>query len=112
MKATEAKRKLRELRNELIDDKQMQDILGAVDTRPKNRYIAKCNLSCLEYRRQQYEDKGIMQAIFLRYKNGEVYFGGSKINAFTEEGIRQIRNLLEEGLYEIDKELENISKSK
>ena len=26
------------------------------------------------------EDKDIMQAIFLRYKNGEVYFNGSKIN--------------------------------
>lgn len=58
------------------------------------------------------KDKDIMQAIFLSYKNGEVYFNGSKINAYTGEGIRLISNLLKKGLYEIGKELENISKSK
>jgi hypothetical protein len=58
------------------------------------------------------KDKDIMQAIFLRLKNGEVYFNGSKINSYTGEGIRLISNLLKKGLYEIGKELENISKSK
>ena len=58
------------------------------------------------------KDKDIMQAIFLRYKNGEVYFSGPKINAYTGEGMLQISNLLKKGLYEIGKELENISNSK
>ena len=58
------------------------------------------------------KDKDIMQEIFLRYKNGEVYFNGSKINAYTGEGMLQISNLLKKGLYEIGKELENISNSK
>ena len=58
------------------------------------------------------KDKDIMQAIFFRYKNGEVYFNGSKINAYTGEEMLQISNLLKKGLYEIGKELENISNSK
>lgn len=54
-----AKRKLCELRKELIDDKQMRDIMeaaiGAVDTRPKNVYTGKCKPPYKEYMRQQYE---------------------------------------------------------
>lgn len=45
-----AKRKLCELRKELIDDKQMRDIMeaaiGAADTRPKNKCTVKCKPSC------------------------------------------------------------------
>ena len=48
----------------------------------------------------------------LEYRNGVVYFNNLKINAYTPEGMRLISNLLKEGLYEIDKEFENISNSK
>lgn len=55
------KRKLCELRKELINDKQMQVILeatiGATDTRPKNNYIIKCKPFYKEYIKQQYEYK-------------------------------------------------------
>lgn len=54
-----AKRKLCELRKELIDDKQMRDIMeaaiGAADARPKNVYTGKCKPPYKEYMRQQYE---------------------------------------------------------
>lgn len=54
----------------------------------------------------------IMSELKLEYRNNIVYFNGLKINAYTEEGIRFISNLLKKGLYEIGKELENISNSK
>lgn len=48
----------------------------------------------------------------LEYRNGVVYFNNLKINAYTPKGMRLISNLLKKGLYEIGKELENISNSK
>ena len=58
------------------------------------------------------EDKDIMSELKLEYRNNIVYFNGLKINAYTAEGMRLISNLLKKGLYEIGKELENVSNSK
>ena len=58
------------------------------------------------------EDKDIMSELKLEYRNNIVYFNGLKINAYTAEGMRFISNLLKKGLYEIGKELGNISNSK
>ena len=58
------------------------------------------------------EDKDIMSELKLEYRNNIVYFNGLKINAYTAEGMRFISNLLKKGLYEIGKELENVSNSK
>nr|DAF76878.1 MAG TPA: hypothetical protein [Bacteriophage sp.] len=58
------------------------------------------------------EDKDIISELKLEYRNNVVYFNGLKINAYTVEGMRFISNLLKKGLYEIGKELENVSNSK
>ena len=57
-------------------------------------------------------DDIFLSELKLEYRNGVVYFNNLKINAYTPEGMRLISNLLQEGLYEIDKEFENISNSK
>lgn len=62
--------------------------------------------------RYSLEDKDIMSELKLEYRNNIVYFNGLKINAYTAEGMRLISNLLKKGLYEIGKELENVSNSK
>lgn len=54
----------------------------------------------------------IMSELKLEYRNNVVYFNVLKINAYTAEGMRRISNLLKKGLYEIEKELENVSNSK
>ena len=54
----------------------------------------------------------VMSELKLEYRNNIVYFNGLKINAYTAEGMRLISNLLKKGLYEIGKELENVSNSK
>lgn len=53
-----------------------------------------------------------MSELKLEYRNNVVYFNVLKINAYTAEGMRRISNLLKKGLYEIEKELENVSNSK
>lgn len=53
------KRKLCELRKDLIDDNRMraimEDIFRAVDTRPKNSYTINYNPFYKKYLEQQYE---------------------------------------------------------
>lgn len=53
MKATEAKRKLCEIRNNLTDDAQMQAIwiaIRAIDTCTENGFIVEDYPSCKEYK--------------------------------------------------------------
>lgn len=70
-----------------------------------NQFLRNININNME-------DKDIMSELKLEYRNNIVYFNGLKINAYTAEGMRLISNLLKKGLYEIGKELENVSNSK
>ena len=52
-----------------------------------------------------YSEKDIISNLEIKYQDNKIFFFGFKPSCYAAEGMQLIRNLLEKGLYEIDKVL-------
>ena len=78
----------------------------------KPNIFAKTYEEVTNYSEKDIEDKDIISNLEIKCRDNKIFFFGFKPSYYAAEGMQLIRNLLEKGLYEIDKELENISNSK
>ena len=78
----------------------------------KPNIFAKTYEEVTNYSEKDIEDKDIISNLEIKYKDNKIFFFGLKPSCYAAEGMRLISNLLKKGLYEIGKELENVSNSK
>ena len=74
--------------------------------------FAKTYEEVTNYSEKDIEDKDIISNLEIKYQDNKIFFFGFKSSCYAAEGMRLISNLLKKGLYEIGKELENVSNSK